>query len=274
VPKPAYAVVIPFFNEAENVIPLVAELDEALTRLAVKSDSKANCEVLLVDDGSLDDTGQLLDRSCATRPGWRVLHLLGNHGQAAALYIGMHATSAPRLILLDGDGQNDPADIPRVVALLDAGADLAVGVRAQRHDSLGRRLASRVANGVRSRILQDGARDAGCGLKAMRREVVAALIPIHTLYSFIPSLAAAAGFRVAEIVVSHRPRRGGAANYSVRRFLIWPLVDLLGILWFANRRFAPPELQQDNASTLYDPRELPNTSSVSLPPTIHSSGSS
>ncbi len=199
-------------------MPLVAELDEALTRLAVKSDSKANCEVLLVDDGSLDDTGQLLDRSCATRPGWRVLHLLGNHGQAAALYIGMHATSAPRLILLDGDGQNDPADIPR--------------------------------------------------------EVVAALIPIRTLYSFIPSLAAAAGFRVAEIVVSHRPRRGGAANYSVRRFLIWPLVDLLGILWFANRRFAPPELQQDNASTLYDPRELPNTSSVSLPPTIHSSGSS
>jgi glycosyltransferase involved in cell wall biosynthesis len=242
--EPSYAVVIPFFNEAENVPLLVAELEHALTSVTVEAGANATYEVLLIDDGSSDGTAELLDRVCATRPRWRAIHFLHNRGQAAALYIGIHKTLARRLILLDGDGQNDPADIPRLLDLLTSGIDLVVGVRTPRRDDCLRSVASRIANAVRSRLLGDGVRDSGCGLKVMRREVVTALIPIGTLYSFIPALARAAGFRVAETVVTHRPRLGGVSKYSFVCFLVWPLVDLLGVWWFTRRRFFVPELTQ------------------------------
>ena len=133
-------------------------------------------------------------------------------------------------------GKNDPADIRRLLALLQAGADIAVGVRVQRRDNWGRRIMSRLANTVRRRLLHDCVRDTGCGLKAMKREVVEALLPIRTLYSFIPALAVGAGFRVAEIPVTHRVRQGGKSKYGVRRFLFWPLLDMLGVWWFMHRR--------------------------------------
>ena len=139
-------------------------------------------------------------------------------------------------MLLDGDGQNDPADIPRLLALIATGADLAVGVRVKRRDDWRRRLMSKIANKVRKRFLRDGVSDTGCGLKALRREVIEALIPLRTLYSFIPALVAGAGFRVAEVPVTHRPRRGGDSKYGVRRFLFWPLLDMLGVWWFLHRR--------------------------------------
>ena len=239
---PAHAIIVPFYNEAENVPSLLAEIASELSRLGASTQGGANHEVLLVDDGSTDATGSLLAQGCVARPGWRVLRFSRNAGQAAALYAGMRAARAGRLILLDGDGQNAPADIPALLALLDAGADLAVGVRARRQDHWGRRVASRVAKAVRRRLLGDGVRDTGCGLKAMRREVVGALIPIRTLYSFIPALAVAGGFRVAETEVSHRPRTGGRSHYSVRRFLGWPLLDLLGVWWFTHRRASVPGL--------------------------------
>jgi hypothetical protein len=119
---------------------------------------------------------------------------------------------------------------------LGAGADLAVGIRVDRQDAWARRVMSRLANTVRKRLLRDGVRDTGCGLKAMRREVAAALIPMRTLYSFIPALAAGAGFHVAEIPVGHRPRLAGESKYGVRRFLFWPLLDMLGVWWFNRRR--------------------------------------
>jgi dolichol-phosphate mannosyltransferase len=138
---------------------------------------------------------------------------------------------------MDGDGQNDPADIARLLCALEKGADLVVGVRVGRHDHLGRRMLSRVANIVRNWVLHDGVSDAGCGLKAMRREVVSGLLPIRTLYSFIPALAAAAGFRVVEIPIHHRPRRAGHSKYSVIIFLQgWPLVDLIGVWWLSRCR--------------------------------------
>jgi len=243
-PGPAISVVVPFFNEAENIHAFVAELAACLDEVEA---SHGRVEVLLVDDGSSDGTPYALEDACRTRVGWRALRFLKNCGQAAALYHGMKAAHGERIVLLDGDGQNDPADIPKLLALLDRGADLAVGIRASRKDNLRRKLISRLANAIRSRFLRDGVQDSGCGLKVMRREVVAALIPIRTLYSFIPALVASAGFRIAETAVTHRPRIGGKSNYGLRRFLIWPVLDMLGLSWFIQRRCPSPMVKSHSA---------------------------
>ncbi len=139
---------------------------------------------------------------------------------------------------MDGDGQNDPADIGRMLLLLETGrADMVAGVRAQRKDGWVRRRMSRLANTVRQRLLQDGVRDSGCALKVFRREVRAAFIPIRTLYSFMPALAVAAGFEVVELEVNHRAREKGVSKYGLGVMLWRPLVDMLGVWWFIRRRF-------------------------------------
>jgi glycosyltransferase involved in cell wall biosynthesis len=215
---------------------LLDELSAALSK------EPGNAEVVLVDDGSSDGTPRILQRVASVRPGWRVVRQDRNQGQAAALYRGMRLAEAPVIVTLDGDGQNDPADIaPMLVRLLESGADLVAGVRVQRNDSWLRLRMSRLANGVRSRILRDGVRDTGCGLKAFRREVVDALLPIRTLYSFIPAFAVAAGFRVVEQPVRHRARRADTSKYGLGVMLWRPFLDLLGVWWFTRRRFAPQE---------------------------------
>jgi dolichol-phosphate mannosyltransferase len=226
---PAYSVVIPFYNEEENVGPLLSELEAALSALG------ASYEVLLIDDGSADATHERLSRIASAWPQCRVFRFRRNQGQAAALYFGMRLARAPVIITLDGDGQNLPADIPRLLARLDE-ADLVAGVRTDRRDSAARRAASRIANAVRARLLHDGVADTGCGLKVVRREVVAEFIPIATLYSFMPALAVAAGFRVVEQPVGHRRRLGGDSKYGLRRFLWRPALDMLGVWWFTRRR--------------------------------------
>jgi glycosyltransferase involved in cell wall biosynthesis len=228
---------VPFFNEAEGIRELLAELRAAMDGLG------ADYEVLAVNDGSRDSTGAILDATADAWPQCRVLHFEKNCGQAAAILTGMMASIGPVVITLDGDGQNVPADIPKLLAALD-GADLVCGIRAQRRDSWLRRKMSRLANAIRGRVLGDGVRDTGCALKAMRREVVGAMLPIRTLYSFIPALAVAAGFRVAELPVRHRERRGGQSSYGLRAFLWRPLVDMLGILWFKSRRCPAPVIQE------------------------------
>ena len=244
--SPALSLIVPFFNEEPGVLAFLKELGDTVDELSTGAhDGLAlSCEVLLIDDGSSDNTRCLLAEACAHRPGWQTIEMVRNFGQAAALYAGINLARGQRLVLLDGDGQNDPADIPQLLAVLDAGADLAVGVRARRRDSWQRRLMSRVANAVRQRILRDGVRDTGCGLKAMKREVSDSLIPIRTLYSFIPALAVAAGFRVAEVAINHRPRRGGESKYGLRHFWYWPFLDMLGVWWFSRRRCPTSSLIQ------------------------------
>jgi glycosyltransferase involved in cell wall biosynthesis len=160
-----------------------------------------------------------------------------NHGQAAALLVGMRQARGVVIVTLDGDGQNVPSDIPVLLDALD-GADLVVGIRQARQDSRLRLAMSRVANAIRARCLRDGVQDSGCGLKVMRRDVVDAFIPIRTLYSFIPALAVAAGYRVVECPVRHRARHAGEAHYGLRTFAWRPLVDMIGVWWFTRRRFA------------------------------------
>jgi dolichol-phosphate mannosyltransferase len=229
--SPDYSVVVPLHNEADNVDPLVMELREVLSLLG------GSYELLLVDDGSRDATRATVQRVIRDWPQCRLVAFQRNQGQAAALLVGMRQARGRVIMTLDGDGQNVPADIPALLEALD-GADLVVGVRQARQDSRLRLGMSRVANAIRSRFLGDGVTDAGCGLKVMRREVVDAFIPIRTLYSFMPALAVAAGYRVVECPVRHRARRAGVANYGLRTFAWRPLVDMIGVWWFTRRRFA------------------------------------
>ena len=151
--------------------------------------------------------------------------------------VGLARARGRFVVTMDGDGQNDPADIPALVPLL-ADADMVVGIRAGRRDSFLRRAMSKLANAIRGRLLDDRMQDSGCALKVFRREVVPVLLPLKTLYSFMPALAKAGGFRLAELPVNHRPRQGGRSSYGFVAFLWKPAVDLVGVWWFRKRSFA------------------------------------
>jgi dolichol-phosphate mannosyltransferase len=196
-------------------------------------------EAILVDDGSSDCTAATIRNEILTWPEAKLLQLPENYGQATALYLGMQASRGEYLVLLDGDGQNDPRDIPRFLKALDS-VDFVVGVRHDRHDSVARLTLSRIGNAARNRLLGDGIRDSGCGLKAFRREVIEAFIPIQTLYSFMPALAMSAGHRITQLPVCHRPRRSGKSKYGIRAFAWRPFIDLLGVWWFCKRRCRNP----------------------------------
>jgi dolichol-phosphate mannosyltransferase len=225
----SFSVVIPFFNEAASAYGVVDELGRDLTALG------SSWEALLVDDGSTDRTAAELERARARWPQCRVFRLGRNRGQGAALLHGIERARAPVIGMMDGDGQNVPADFGPLRALLDR-CDLAVGVRTPRNDSLLRRLMSRLANTVRSRLLRDHLSDAGCALKVFRRELVPCFLPVDMLNPFMAAFAVAAGFRVAERPVQHRPRRAGQAHYGFRRMLWRPTLDLLAISWVLRRR--------------------------------------
>ena len=229
--QPTYSVVVPFYNEESAAPRLLQEILDVLAGMDVRS------ECLCIDDGSRDGTAAILEEF-SRRPGSSVRNVSfpRNRGQAAALWAGLHEARDDIIITLDGDGQNDPADIPQLLAALE-GAGMVVGIRQQRQDSALRRWMSRLANLVRGHALGDGMRDSGCALKVFRREVVASLIPIRTLYSFMPAMAVAAGFQVRQVPVRHRARQGGRSNYGALVFLWRPLLDLLGMCWFSRRAF-------------------------------------
>lgn len=231
--RPDLSVVIPFYDEEQCAAFVLDEVRATLDPLGL------SYEVVAVDDGSSDGTAVALAASARDDPRFRILRWEPNRGQAAALYWGLRAARAPVVVTMDGDGQNDPAEIPALLSDLDE-ADMVVGIRLARRDSWLRRRMSRLANAVRGRLLRDDMRDSGCALKVFRREVIESLIPIRTLYSFMPAMAVAAGFRVVQREVRHRPRRGGRSSYGLWKFLWRPLLDLLGMWWFSRRRFTLP----------------------------------
>jgi dolichol-phosphate mannosyltransferase len=221
---PAVSVVVPLFNEEENVPILQSELSAALTGL--------DYEIIFVDDGSNDGTAKQI----VTGSSVRLLSFEKNAGQSAAMYAGLHAARGATCVLIDGDLQNDPADIPRLLVELDRGADLVCGYRAQRKDTLVKRITSRVANFIRSRFTRDGVRDTGCTLKAMRRECVSALVPFKGMHRFIPALVKGAGFRLVEIPVNHRPRKFGQSKYGLGNRALRATTDMFGVRWLLSRR--------------------------------------
>ncbi|MBX6324454.1 MAG: glycosyltransferase family 2 protein [Chthoniobacterales bacterium] len=222
--QPAVSVIVPLFNEEESLPILQSELEAALHGV--------DHEIIFVDDGSVDDTVRRI------RPGSnvRLIRFEKNAGQSAAIYAGLKAARGGILVLIDGDLQNDPADIPRLLQEIARGADLVCGYRAARRDTLVKRLSSRIANAVRSRYTKDGVRDTGCTLKAMRRECVDALVPFKGMHRFIPALVKAAGYRLVEIPVNHRPRRYGRSKYGLGNRALRATIDMFGVRWLLSRR--------------------------------------
>ena len=222
--SPAVSVIVPLFNEEENMSILQSELNATL--------GGTDHEIIFVDDGSVDRTVERI----VPGPNIRVIRFGTNTGQSAAIYAGLEAARGATAVLIDGDLQNDPADIPRLLAEIDRGADLVCGYRAQRKDTLVKRLTSRTANFVRSRFTKDGVRDTGCTLKAMRWECVSALVPFKGMHRFIPALVKAAGYRLVEIPVNHRPRRFGQSKYGLGNRALRATVDMFGVRWLLSRR--------------------------------------
>ncbi len=219
------SVVVPLYNEEQSVAMLQRELADALNGL--------DYEIIFVDDGSQDETVARI----AVNPRTRVLRFEKNAGQSAAIFAGLQAVRSEVAVLIDGDLQNDPADIPRLLAEISRGADLVCGYRARRKDTLLKRITSRVANFVRSRFTRDGVRDTGCTLKAMRRDCIGALAPFKGMHRFIPALVKGAGYRLVEVPVNHRPRRFGQSKYGLGNRALRATVDMFGVRWLLSRRF-------------------------------------
>jgi dolichol-phosphate mannosyltransferase len=229
------SVVVPVCNEAENVEPLVREIDAAL--------ASRRYEMIFVDDGSSDATGINLLRLKSEFPTLRVLRHSFRSGQSAAVASGVRAARAPWVATLDGDGQNDPADIPSLIAARDApghrGVQLFMGNRkASRKDTAFRKLQSSIANGVRSGLLGDGTPDTGCGIKLFAREVFMELPRFDHMHRFLPALFLRQGARVVSIPVSHRPRTRGTSKYGMLNRLWVGIVDIAGVMWL-RRRYKP-----------------------------------
>ena len=222
--SPAVSVIVPVYNEEENIPILQSELKTAL--------GDVDHELVFVDDGSADRTVERIEPA----PNVRVIRFEKNAGQSAAMYAGLQAARGAVLVLIDGDLQNDPADIPKLIAEIAGGADLVCGYRAQRRDTLVKRLTSRIANTVRSRYTKDGVRDTGCTLKAMRRECMVVLFPFKGMHRFIPALIKDAGYRLVEIPVNHRPRRFGQTKYGLGNRAVRATIDMFGVRWLLSRR--------------------------------------
>jgi dolichol-phosphate mannosyltransferase len=222
--SPEVSVVVPLFNEEESVPILQSELRAAL--------SGFDHEIVFVDDGSVDRSVEQIE----TAPNIRVIRFEKNIGQSAAIYAGLQAARGATAVLIDGDLQNDPADIPRLLAEIGRGADVVCGYRMKRKDTVLKRLTSRIANAVRSRFTKDGVRDTGCTLKAMRRECVSTLIPFKGMHRFIPALIKGAGYRLVEIPVNHRPRRFGRSKYGLGNRALRATIDMFGVRWLLARR--------------------------------------
>ena len=222
--SPAVSVIVPVFNEEDNISILQSELGRALSGI--------EHEIVFVDDGSSDRTAERIQRS----PEVRILSFENNTGQSAAIYAGLNAAGGATLVLIDGDLQNDPADIPRLLAEISRGADLVCGYREKRKDTMVKRLTSWIANFVRSRFTKDGVRDTGCSLKAMRRECIRTLIPFKGMHRFIPALVKGAGYRLVEVPVNHRPRRFGKSKYGLRNRALCATIDMFGVRWLLSRQ--------------------------------------
>jgi dolichol-phosphate mannosyltransferase len=218
------SVVVPLYNEQDNVAELQKEIATALAGI--------EHELILVDDCSSDETLARIQRS----PNVRVIEFAKNTGQSAAMYSGIMAAKGDMIALLDGDLQNDPADILKLLELIKGGADLACGYRAKRKDTTFKRIQSRIANAVRSRFTRDGVRDTGCTLKVMRRDCREALVPFYGMHRFIPALIKGMGYKIAEMPVNHRPRVAGVSKYGFGNRAWKATCDMFAVRWMLSRQ--------------------------------------
>jgi glycosyltransferase involved in cell wall biosynthesis len=241
--NPVISVIVPVRNEQDNIAPLVAEIASAVFSMGA-------FEVIYVNDGSTDGTARVLADLGATRPWLRQIRHASSGGQSAAVRTGVRFARADVVCTLDGDGQNDPAFIPKLFqALQDGGpsAGLAQGQRIGRKDTAFKRLQSKIANKVRGSILKDGTRDTGCGLKCFRRNAYLALPYFDALHRFMPALIVREGYHVVHVDVIDRPRLHGVSNYGFFNRLWVGILDLVGVWWLIRRKRTSPAAAEESA---------------------------
>lgn len=227
------SIVVPFYNEEDCVEFVLEEICKC----------QPDAEIIAVDDGSKDRTAEIISSIERVTP----LILTENRGQSGALYAGFRFASGDILVMLDGDGQNDPADIQKLVDLVkDGECDVAVGRRAKRQDTWSRKTASRIANAVRRFFIHDGISDTGCSLKAMQKDHIDLLVPFNGMHRFLPAVFTHAGLKISEIDVNHRERKAGQSKYTNLDRAIRGIYDLVGVCWLLKRKVILPRLETKN----------------------------
>jgi dolichol-phosphate mannosyltransferase len=231
---PSVSIVVPVKNEAGNISPLVAEIERALAGTAF--------EIVYVNDGSTDGTEAELASLKASHPWLRQIKHAASCGQSSAVRTGVKHARAPLVATLDGDGQNDPAFVPKLLGVLaDPRVGLVAGQRVGRKDTGFKKFQSRVANGVRSMVLRDGTRDTGCGLKAFRRDLFLSLPYFDGLHRFLPALVRREGYEIGYVDVVDRQRGHGVSNYGLWDRLWVGILDLFGVWWLVRRKKRVPD---------------------------------
>lgn len=239
---PELSVVVPVKDEADNVRPLIGEIVAALR-------GHVPFEIVYVDDGSKDATPSALEAARAETPELRIVRHEKNSGQSAGVRTGVKFARAPLVVTLDGDGQNDPADIPKLLAAYRAATPqenvkLVGGQRVKRQDTWAKRVASRWANRIRAWALKDDTRDTGCGLKLFDRQAFLDLPYFDHLHRYLPALIKRDGYGIRLVDVSHRPRTRGASKYGVLDRLLVSIRDLMGVMWLLKRRRLPGAVRE------------------------------
>ena len=234
---PLLSVVVPVFNEEENVAILVGEIAAALNPAMPEGQTY---EIIYTDDCSADKTAEVLRGLKAQYPQLRVMQHKTRAGQSAAVRTGVQVAQGAWIATLDGDGQNDPADIPALITrALKGDVDLVGGLRLKRQDDWRKKISTKIGNGVRQALLNDGCRDTGCGLKVFKRSAFLDIPSFAAMHRFLPALFQMRGYTTDFVPVNHRPRERGVSKYgNLQRGLIG-LVDLMGVLWLKARARAP-----------------------------------
>ena len=227
-PTPLYSIVLPIFNEAENLPGLFREIITVMERLG-------RFEVICVDDGSQDQSRTVITEMSATDPRFRLLALSANRGQSTALWAGCSVATGTFIITLDADLQNDPADLANMVPYLES-YDMVSGWRKDRQDPWLKRISSSIANAIRNRLTHEDIKDTGCSLKIMRTSILRQVRPFDGMHRFLPTLMKMAGAKVKETPVRHRPRIAGRSNYGVINRAVSSFLDLLAVRWMQKRQ--------------------------------------
>jgi len=223
------SIIVPVYNEEENILPLMREVEQAFRSSGI------DYELVFVDDGSSDRTWAKVGEARGLEPRVRGVRHLKNAGQSAALWTGIQQTSAPLIATLDGDLQNDPADLPRLLKEL-SNCDFVCGVRAKRKDNWVRRVSSKIARRARHFALKVDFADTGCAVRVFKRSALRGIFPFNGLHRFLPVLVHGAGARAIEIPINHRPRIAGVSKYGLHNRLWRGVADLFAMAWYQKRR--------------------------------------
>jgi dolichol-phosphate mannosyltransferase len=221
--------VVPVFNEEENLPILVPKLLEVLKGIGLPY------EMIFVDDGSSDGSREILKRMASQCRSLHIIRLKENRGLSTALYVGIKEARGEKIVTLDSDLQNDPADIPRLMEYMDS-YDMATGWRQKREDPWLKKISSKIANAIRNRLSGEDIQDSACTLRVFKKECLKDLKPFNGMHRFFSTLARMEGYRVIEVSVSHHSRRFGKSKYNIRNRLWRSFIDLLGVRWMKSRR--------------------------------------